>query len=673
MNLKQVFKKTWPGQETRDVEETLRPEVPVGIMKKCNHCRAAVMDEEVKEHHYICPKCHKYFRMPAYARIRSLADKDTFEEWDQGMTGRNPMNYARYERKLDALREKTGLDEAVVTGKARIMGHETVLCVMDSRFLMASMGSVVGEKIARAAERALEQRLPVVIFSCSGGARMQEGIVSLMQMVKTSAALKKHSEAGLLYISVLTDPVTGGVTASFAMQGDIILSEPGALVGFAGPRVIEQTIGQKLPAGFQTAEYLLEHGFIDAVVERESMRETLAFLLAVHEDKGRNRAAEERFSGSGTETSGMEDAETGGNLRSRQEHADTGGILRSEQEYAETGGALRDGRKYAETGGVLPDEQKYAELGEILPDEQKYADAGAILRDGREYGETGEIPPDGQEHVQTEAQDQEYELSGEMRDAWDRVQTARDRNRPSGQDFIDNLFTDFMEFHGDRCLGDDRALVGGVAYFMERPVTALAQIKGNTLKEQKQRHFGMTMPEGYRKALRLMLQAEKFRRPVICFVDTPGAFCGVEAEEHGQGEAIARNLYEMADLKTPVLAILIGEGGSGGALALAVANEVWMLENAVYSILSPEGFASILWKDSKRAGEAARIMGLTAPELKKMGIVERVLPEPEKLTKENMMEVCGSLRTGIEDFLGRYASLSGRELAELRYRRFRKM
>ena len=202
----------------------------------------------------------------------------------------------------------------------------------------------------------------------------------------------------------------------------------------------------------------------------------------------------------------------------------------------------------------------------------------------------------------------------------------RKKDRPVGTDYIDALFTDFMEFHGDRYFKDDHAIVGGIAYFHGIPVTVIAQAKGKTTKENLDRNFSMPSPDGYRKALRLMKQAEKFGRPVICFVDTPGAFCGLEAEERGQGEAIARNLFELSGLKVPVLSVVIGEGGSGGALAMAVADEVWMLENAIYSVLSPEGFASILWKDSKRASEAAEVMKLTAGDLKRLGIIEQVIP-----------------------------------------------
>mgnify|MGYP000457625886 FL=1 len=571
MKLDNMFKKTRiiSRIQSHNAARVPRPEVPEGLLRKCNKCGAAIITEDVKKGYYICPKCGGYFRVHAYRRIQMVIDEGTFEKWDHELVGGNPVDYKGYPEKVQALQEKTGLREAVVTGKGKIGGRDTVIAVCDGRFLMASMGWAVGEKITRAVERATEEKLPVIIFACSGGARMQEGITSLMQMAKTSAALERHSKAGLLYVSVLTEPTTGGVTASFAMLGDIILAEPGALIGFAGPRVIEQTIRQKLPKGFQRAEFLVEHGFVDDIVRRENLKETLGKILELHANAATEGQAEKT--------------------------------------------------------------------------------------DGSDKGDTGS--PVGINPYLT---------------AWDRVQISRKVDRPSGSDYIEALFTDFMEFHGDRNYGDDKAIVGGIAKFHGRPVTVIVQEKGTNTKENIAHNFGMPMPEGYRKALRLMKQAEKFHRPVLCFVDTPGAFCGIEAEERGQGEAIARNLWEFAGLKTPVLSVVTGEGGSGGALALAAGDQVWMLENSVYSILSPEGFASILWKDSARAKEAAGVMQLTAADLYEKGIIEQVIPEPENLTSESLWQVTERLNDRIGEFLQKYTALSEEELLERRYARFRK-
>ncbi len=255
--------------------------------------------------------------------------------------------------------------------------------------------------------------------------------------------------------------------------------------------------------------------------------------------------------------------------------------------------------------------------------------------------------------------------------AWERVQTARMSGRPTSLYYIEHIFDDFMELHGDRNYKDDPAIVGGLAFLGGRPVTVIGEQKGRNIKENVQRNFGMPNPEGYRKALRLMKQAEKFGRPVVCFVDTSGAFCGIEAEERGQGEAIARNLMEMSGLHVPILAIAIGEGGSGGALALAVGNEVWCLENAIYSVLSPEGFASILWKDGHRAPEAAEKMKMTSEDLKQLGVVEKVYPEATPALVENAEPICAALKKDMIDFFRKYDGMDGERIAAERYARFR--
>jgi len=249
---------------------------------KCPDCGTTHFQKILVKHLYVCPDCDFHHRMNSSSRIHITADKGTFKEFDKKIKSVDPLAFPSYDDKLKAAMKNTGINEAVVCGSAKIEGNEVVLIVMDPEFIMASMGSVVGEKITRAFEYAVEHKLPVINFCASGGARMQEGILSLMQMAKTSAAVKKHSDAGLLYVSILCHPTTGGVTASFAYLGDIIISEPKALIGFAGPRVIEQTINQKLPAGFQRAEFLLEHGLLDKIVPRTMMKETLANILSIH-------------------------------------------------------------------------------------------------------------------------------------------------------------------------------------------------------------------------------------------------------------------------------------------------------------------------------------------------------------------------------------------------------
>ena len=558
MQIKGLFKKNIHKNKINNLDSS-NINVPDGLYTKCPVCSKIILTEDMYLNNCVCPECGYYMKLDARTRISMVVDKNTFSEWDTNIEESNPCEYPGYEEKIQNLKRKTNLDEAVITGVGKIDGSKVVIGVCDTRFLMGSMGEVVGEKLTRAVEKATEQKLPVIIFTCSGGARMQEGIVSLMQMAKISAALKKHDEAGLLYITVLTDPTTGGVTASFAMLGDIILAEPGALIGFAGPRVIRQTIGQELPEGFQRAEFLLEHGFVDAIVKRDELKKTLAYLLDIH-----------KYSGNYTEV---------------KENVDT----------------------YRSNSDIMKKYLEYLDniyFKKIDREEEKKAEA-----DNNLYNEY---------------------------DVWEKVEIARSSERPNAADYIEKITKDFFELHGDR-------------------------------------NFGMPNPEGYRKALRLMKQAEKFNRPVICFIDTPGAYCGLGAEERGQGEAIAKNLYEMSSLTVPVLSIVTGEGGSGGALALGVANEVWMMENSIYSILSPEGFASILWKDSKKAKEAAEIMKLTAADLYELGIIEKVIPEYPVINENNIKRVTLYMKRMICDFMYRYIDMDKEELARQRYNRFRKM
>lgn len=500
---------------------TEKPALEHGAWRACPTCKLKFDTASLAAGHYVCPACGSYVRMTSDERIDDLLDDGSFEEWDRVVAETDPLAFPGYPDKLEAQRQKSGLEEGVRTGAGRIAGLRVAIGIMESTFFMGSMGSVVGEKVTRLVERATAERLPVVIFTASGGARMQEGLVSLMQMAKTSCALRRHAEARLPYISVLTDPTTGGVTASFAMDGDIILAEPHALIGFAGQRVIRDTIRQELPEGFQTAEFALEHGLIDAIVAREDLRSTLAHLLALH-------LATEPVVRGGSHAPGDQD------------------ILVTYEAVCEN---LRNGTGTYNTvtyGDLAPEpmtrseEQTWARLRErfaapVLPE-------GLRPRRGVERAiAEGSFDAEGGESLEvkgtagTRAAEDVAPAPGENR-AWQSVQLARNVHRPTALAYIEDFVEGFVELHGDRTFGDDAAIVAGVGWIDGRAVTVIGQEKGIDLNERIRRNFGCPQPEGYRKALRLMRQAEKFGRPVVCLVDTQGAFCGTEAEERGQGQ-----------------------------------------------------------------------------------------------------------------------------------------
>jgi acyl-CoA carboxylase subunit beta len=526
-NIRHMGKETESAQsmKTSVTYEVQEIKLESDLFIRCPECEEVLIKAGLDEELYVCFNCNHHMRINSRKRVEFIFDKGSIEYLDENMRSANPLDYPKYSEKTEELENKLNINEAVITGVGSIYGNKACFGVMDSRFIMGSMGSVVGEKLARMLEKAAALKLPAIIFTVSGGARMQEGILSLMQMAKVSAAVKRHSNAGLLYITVITDPTTGGVTASFASLGDIILAEPNATIGFAGKRVIEQTIRQKLPGDFQSSEFMLKHGFVDMIVHRKDMKAELAHLLEIH--------------------------------------------------------------------GKLSNENTKEMLNKI-----------------------------------DDNLDEGCKLSDVKKDPWEIVKIARHKNRPNYKDYIDGMVDGFVELHGDRFYKDDEAIVGGIGYLNGIAVTVISHAKGKSMEENIRRSFGSPYPEGYRKALRLMKQAEKFKRPVVCLIDTQGAYCGVGAEERGQGEAIARNLLEMSDLKTPLISVVIGEGGSGGALALGVADKVFMLENSIYSVISPEGCASILMKDSSRADEASRILRLTARDLKELEVIDGIIDEP---------------------------------------------
>lgn len=559
--------------------------IPDDLWVRCPSCGGAMFREDFERAHQVCTLCHHHFRINAWERIWLVADEGSFEELDERVRAVNPIAFKAYEEKLHRLQTETGLKEGIVTGRCRIEGIPCLLGAMDSRFIMGSMGAAVGEKIVRLLERGAEEKLPVILFSVSGGARMQEGIVSLMQMAATSAAVAKLGEASQLFISFMTDPTTGGVTASFASLGDIILSEPGSIIGFAGRRVIEGTISEKLPDDFQRAEFQRAHGFLDDIVPRDRIKQTLGALLSYHYPQ---------------KPSSSKVYQTIAKTRQRNE------------------------------AGIRPEGPE-----------------GTILHAGDEG-----IP----------------EVKGSAC-----LDLIRQKGRPNILDYLPLIFDEFYELKGDRLYADDPAIWGGLAILNGEPVTVIAHRKGRNLEENNAFHFGMPHPEGYRKALRLMREAEKFNRPILTFVDTAGAYCGVGAEERGQGEAIAKNLAEMSQFKVPIVSVVIGEGGSGGALGIAVADRLAMLSNAIYSVISPRGFASLLWKDQSREREAADIMRITAADLLKLGISDAVIVEAGAGAHESCDETAAGIRRFfIESLADIRASVTDTDdLLRKRYEKFR--
>ena len=634
------------GKKSRNTLESNVTEVPVEVPErrlytKCTGCNRVIDVEEATANLDVCPHCGRHMRLSARRRIELTCDAGSFVEWDADLEATDFLGFPGYAGKLAKAREKSGERDAVVCGRARVEGMPCALFVMNGDFMMGSMGAVVGEKIARCFEHAAEEGLPVVGFTVSGGARMQEGTTSLMQMAKVSAAVRRFGDAGGLYVTVLTDPTSGGVTASFAMEGDVILAEPRALVAFAGPRVIEQTIHRKLPAGFQSAEFQLEHGFVDRIVERRDLRDELGRLLALHASPEAARAW------------------GGPERRADEKAAPAEGPLSEAIAAASSAAAVLADKVAAAAEKAVEQVQTTKDPAAESASPAAGDAAGATSQDERPENAAGASPAAGDA------------APAETPGAYERVQNARSTRRPTALALIRAAFDagSFVEMHGDRSFADDAAVVGGVATLDGRPVTVVGTERGCNLKDRVARNFGSAHPEGYRKALRLMEQAEKFGRPVVCLIDTSGAYCGIEAEERGQGQAIAENLVAMAGLRVPVVSVVIGEGGSGGALALGVADRVWMLENAVYSVISPEGCASILYKDAAKAPEAAEALRLTAHDLAGLGIVDAIVEEGAGDAQAAGANLAAELRATLPSL----EALPKGDLLDARYAKYRAM
>jgi acyl-CoA carboxylase subunit beta len=528
----------------------------------CPGCAGPLYGPRLARNQHVCPDCGAHLPVPARTRLDQLLDGGWSPVEDDADHDADVLGFADrrpYAERLAEARVATGMDEAVLVATGAIGGHPVVAAAMDFRFLGGSLGAVVGERVTRAAERALATRAPLLLVCASGGARMQEGALALMQMAKTTAALARLDRAGVLTVSLVTDPTYGGVAASYATACDVVVAEPGARLGFAGPRVVAETIGGRPPEGFQNAETLLRHGLIDMVRRRGALRPLLATLLAPSTPDG----------------------------------------------PAAPAGVVRD----------------YALLAEVDP--------------------------------------------------WRAVRGARELGRPTTTDHLELAFEDFEELHGDRLGEDCPAVVGGLARIGGRAVVVVGTQKGHTPGELTARRFGMGSPAGYRKAARLFRLAEKLGLPVVTLVDTPGAYPGVEAEQHGQAGAISACLGLLSGLRVPVVAVVTGEGGSGGALALAVADVVLALSGSVYSVISPEGCAAILWRDRAHAPAAARALAVDARSLLRLGIVDGVVPEPPGGAHRDPAGTSARLAAAVSEALAGLAGLDTDELLTARHARFR--
>jgi len=502
----------------------VRPDPTTEAWVRCPDCATLHYSKRWRRNASVCPQCDHHNRLSSTERIELLVDAGSFSPLADHVHSTDVLDFTDskpYSSRLTEARRTTGLDDAVVVGRAEIGGVSVCVAVMEFGFMGGSLGAAVGESITRAAELCLDEHRRFVIVTSSGGARMQEGAIALLQMAKVSQALVALREAGLLSISVVADPTYGGVAASFATSCDILVAEKNARLGFAGPRVIAQTIREELPGDFQTAGFLLEHGHIDEVLHRHELRSWLQRLL--------------------------------------------------------------------QTVSSRPKQPKVDHIDPFV-----FVDHEQVT----------------------------------VVDPWATVAQARDVARPTTLDYLARAFQGFVELHGDRSNSDCAAIVAGVARLDGRAVMVIGHQKGHTTRELVARQFGMADADGYRKALRLMRLADQLGLPIVSLVDTPGAYPGRVAEERGQSFAIADSIAAMFELRVPVVTVVTGEGGSGGALALAVADRVLMFERSIYSVISPEGCSSILWSDASMAPAAAKALHITARDLLELGVVDGVLREP---------------------------------------------
>jgi acetyl-CoA carboxylase carboxyl transferase alpha subunit/acetyl-CoA carboxylase carboxyl transferase beta subunit len=534
---------------------------------RCGRCRILLYHKRFARLLGVCPECGWHSPVTVDERLDQLLDVGSAKPVRSLDTVHDPLRFVDvrpYDERLAAARAATGLQDAVRVVRGTIRDQPIVVAAMDFRFLGGSLGAAAGEAVATAAEAALADEAPLLLVTASGGARMQEGALSLMQMAKTSNAIAELDEAGLFTITLVTEPTFGGVAASFATLSDVIMAEPGARMGFAGPRVIEQTIRQKLPEGFQTAEFLLKHGLVDDIRPRQDLPRTIGAMLSM-------------------------------------------------------ASSAPQGWSAGEPDPVVTDPSR----------------------------------------VRT-------------RPAHEVVRLARHIDRPTTLDHIAQFADDFVELHGDRAGADCPAIVGGLASLDGLPVMVIGHQKGHRTADLVRRRFGMASPAGYRKAMRLMRLAGKVGLPVVTLVDTPGAHPGLEAEETGQAHAVAECLRTMGGLPVPVVTVITGEGGSGGALALAVADRVLICENGIYSVISPEGCAAILWKSADATADAAGALRIDARSLLSMGVVDGVVPEPDGGAHRDPGRASRMVNAAVVNALRGLRGRAPAELIRARRQRFRR-
>lgn len=581
----------------------------------CPNCNERTYKLEYEKNLNVCPHCGYHDRISLSGRIASLVDEGSFKEFATDIEAADPLEFhdgrKSYTDSIKGAKAKTGMDEAISVGEAKMHGARVSLAIMNFSFLGGSMGSVVGEKFTRAVKHAIEENIPMISLSSSGGARMHEGILSLMQMAKTSVALAELSEAKLPFISILTDPTYGGVSASFASLGDYLIAEPKARIGFAGRRVIEETVKEKLPADFQTAEYLLEHGQIDLIVSRKDMKAKIAQILKVH---------------------GFKVNDT---LKKVSEKKEAVKIKDVPLEFEKPLISIQNEINNIEKKIASNEDQN---LLNTLKDQYK------------------------------EVEEKIYSNLNPL----EITKIARHPSRPNIEDYLEMVCEsgDYVEIHGDRAGTDDEAIMTALVELAGYSFMAIGMRKGRNIKQNQARNFGMPQPEGYRKAKRAMELANKFNLPIVTFIDTPGAYPGLNAEANGQSIAIAENLKVLAGLEVPVIAIVTGEGGSGGALAIGVANRILMLENSVYSVISPEGCAAILWKTREKAAQAAEALKITSKDLLNLGIVDRIITEPKGGAHKDWDLIATNLKLALVEELKELLKLSPAKVKAQRSEKF---